>query len=327
MDERAGSGAQMGGAAQPREVTPQLATAGGRLEAGTWFFERKLDGMRCLTHVEGDLVRLQSRQGRPYADRFPGVSAGVRQQARADLIADGELVTFEDGATSFPHLQQLLARRGPIETGAWLYVFDLLWLDGQDLRSLPLSERKLLLEGALTFAEEPLRFTAHEEAAHVSQDALLTEACERGWEGLIAKRPTAAYRGGRSRAWRKLPCLSRGGFTVAGWTVGKRTGFAALLLARETPDGLRYVGKVGSGFDARHRRALEGFFEQIGRPTPAILGAPTDRDIRWVEPVLTVLIDHLGWTPGGSLRQPRFVSVVVDAPGDVGRAGTDDQPR
>lgn len=326
MSERAGPGAQIGAARQPREVTPQLATAAGRLEAGTWFFERKLDGMRCLIHVEGGLVRLQSRQGRPYADRFPRLSAAVRQQANADLIADGELVTFEDGATSFPHLQQLLARRGPIETGAWLYVFDLLWLAGRDVRALPLSERKPLLEVAFTF-DEPVRLTAHQVAAHDRQDALLAEACERGWEGLIAKRPTAIYRGGRSRAWRKLPCLSRDGFIVAGWTPGKRSGFGALLLARPTPAGPCYVGKVGSGFDARHRRALEGFLEQIERPTPALLDPPAERGIRWVEPVLTVLVDYLGWTPGGSLRQPRFISVVADPEGDVGPAGRGDHPR
>lgn len=318
MNERASSGTHIGGAPQPREVTPQLATAGGRLEAGTWSFEPKLDGMRCLIHVEGGHVRLQSRQGRPYADRFPRITAGVRQQARADLIADGELVTFNDGATSFPHLQQLLARRGPIESGAWLYVFDLLWLAGRDLRPLPLSEREPLLEGALTFGE-PIRPTQHQVAPHDRQDALLAEACEGGWEGLIAKRPAAAYRGGRSRAWRKLPCLSRGGFAVVGWTPGRRSGFGALLLAHATPGGLRYVGKVGSGFDARHRLALEGFFAQIERATPAILDPPADRDIRWVEPVLTVVVDHLGWTPGGSLRQPRFISVVTDPPGDLSR--------
>lgn len=325
--ERAGSEAQTARAPQPREVTPQLATAGGRLEAGTWFFERKLDGMRCLIHVEGGLVRLQSREGRPYADRLPGLTAGVRQQARADLIADGELVMFADGATSFPHLQRLLARRGPIETGVWLYVFDLLWLAGRDLRPLPLQERKALLDDALAF-DEPVRPTPHQVAGHDRQDALLAEACARGWEGLVAKRPTAAYRGGRSRAWRKLPCLSRAGFIVCGWTEGTRSGFGALLLARETPAGLRHVGKVGSGFDARHRRSLEGFFAQIERPAPAGLDPPADRrGVHWVEPVLGVLVDHLGWTPGGMLRQPRFIAVVDDPAQDTGRTGTADQPR
>ncbi len=315
MSERAGSGPRTGETTQPREVTPQLATAGGRLESGRWFFERKLDGIRGLVHVEGERVRLRSRQGRPYADRLPRIAAAVGEQAAADLIADGELVTFEDGVTSFPHLQRLLARRAPIETGVWLFVFDLLWLAGRDLRPLPLSERKPRLEDALAF-EGPLRFTAHRVAAHDRQDALLAEACEQRWEGLIAKRPTAAYRGGRSRAWRKLPCLSRDSFVVAGWTAGSRTGFGALLLGRPTPAGLRYVGKVGSGFDDRHRRALEGFLERIERPAPALLDAPDDRGIHWVEPVLTVLVEYLGWTPGGSLRQPRFISVVADPPED-----------
>jgi bifunctional non-homologous end joining protein LigD len=326
VSERARSGPRIGAAPQPREVTPQLATAAGPLEAGEWYFERKLDGIRCLVHVEHGVVRLQSRQGQPYAGRLPHLAAAVGQRAAADLIADGELVTFEDGITSFPHLQRLLARRGAVETGVWLYVFDLLWLAGQDLRPLPLNERKPLLARALEF-DGPLRPTAHEVAAHDRQDDLLAEACERRWEGLIAKRPTAAYRGGRSRAWRKLPCLSRDRFVVGGWTDGSRAGFGALLLGRPTPDGLCYVGKVGSGFDARHRRALEGFLERIERPSPSFLDPPDDRGIHWVEPVLTVLVEYLGWTPGGSLRQPRFVSVVTEPEGDPGAVRSQDQPR
>lgn len=326
MRERARSGSGAGETPQPREISPQLATAGGRLEAGTWFFERKLDGIRCLVHVEGGVARLQSRQGQPYAARLPRLAAAAGQQASADLIADGELVTFEGGITSFPRLQQLLGRRGPIDTEVWLYVFDLLWFAGRDLRPLPLSERKPQLEDALTF-DGPLRLTAQQVAAHDRQDALLAEACEQGWEGLIAKRPTAAYRGGRSRAWRKLPCLSRDGFVVGGWTAGSRTGFGALLLGRPTPEGLRYVGKVGSGFDDRHRRALEGFLVRIERPAPPFLDAPDDRGTHWVEPVLTVRVEYLGWTSGGKLRQPRFVSVVADPPQALGGAGTADRPR
>lgn len=326
MSERGGSGPGLAAARQPRDVAPQLATAGGRLEPGTWFFERKLDGMRCLIHVQDGLVRLQSRQGRPYADRLPHISAAVGQQAATDLIADGELVTFADGSTSFPHLQQLLARRGTVETGVWLYVFDLLWLADQDLRPLPLSDRKPLLERALAF-DGPLRPTAHRVADHGRQDALLAEACELGWEGLIAKRPLAGYRGGRSRAWRKLPCLSQDRFVVGGWTAGTRSGFGALLLGRPTPDGLHYVGKVGSGFDTRHRRALGGFLDRIERRTPPFLDPPQERGVHWVEPVLTVQVQYLGWTLGGSLRQPRFLSVVADPPGDLGGAAGTDQPR
>ncbi|MFO7960247.1 MAG: non-homologous end-joining DNA ligase [Nitriliruptoraceae bacterium] len=324
MSERARSGSRIERTGQPREITPQLATAGGRLEVGTWFFERKLDGIRCLVHVEDGIVRLQSRQGRPYADRLPHVAGAVARQASGDLIADGELVTFENGVTSFPRLQQLLAGSRAVETGVWLYVFDLLWLAGRDLRPLPLTERKPLLEGALAF-DGPLHPTAHEAAAHDRQDALLAEACQRDWEGLIAKRPTAPYRGGRSRAWRKLPCLSREEFVVGGWTAGSRSGLGALLLGRETPAGLSYVGKVGSGFDARHRQALEGFFGQITRASTPFVDPPEERGVRWVEPVLTVLVEYLGWTPGGKLRQPRFVSVVADPAGDPDRGRTDER--
>lgn len=301
-------------APRPEEVSLQLATAGGRLEAGNWFFERKLDGVRCLVHVVDGVVQLHSRQGRPYETRLPTLNAAVRAQASTDLIADGELVALEDGVTSFPLLQRLLARSDPVVAGVYLYVFDLLWLADRDLRPLPLDDRKVLLDGALSF-DDPLRHTAYRPAAHDRQDALLAEACGHGWEGLIAKRPTAPYRGGRSRAWRKLPCLSEGAFAVAGWTEGRRRGVGALLLARRTPGGLRYVGKVGSGFDDRHRQALAGFLEQVERATPAVLDPPDDRGIRWVQPVLTVRVEHLGWTQGGRLRQPRFLSVVYEPDG------------
>lgn len=313
MSDRARSGSPIRGASQPREIAPQLATPGGRLEAGTWFFERKLDGIRCLLHLEDGVPRLQSRNGRPYAQRLPGVADAVARQASTDLIADGELVTFEDGVTSFPRLQQLLTRPGPVDTGVWLYVFDLLWSTGRDLRSSPLQERKQRLEQALAF-DGPVRCTAHQVADHDRQDALLAAACQRGWEGLIAKRPTAPYRSGRSRAWRKLPCLTRGRFVVVGWTTGARAGVGALLLGLPGREGLRYVGKVGSGFDDRHREVLETFLPRIERGTPVLIDAPGDRHVHWVEPVVEVLVDHLGWTPGGRLRQPRFVGVHTEEP-------------
>lgn len=323
MSGRTGSRPWVGEGSQPHEITPQLATAGGRLEPGDWFFERKLDGMRCLIYAQGGHVRLRSRHGRSYADRLPHLSTAGQWQASGDLIADGELVSFEDGSTSFPHLQRLLARGAT--DAVWLYIFDLLWLAGRDLRPLPLSQRKPLLDATLSF-EGPLRLTAHQLAAHDRQDALLAAACEQGWEGLIAKRPMASYRPGRSRAWRKLPCLSQDRFVVGGWTPGRHAGFGALLLGRTAPGGLSYVGKVGSGFDARHRRALEGFFERIDRRTPAFVNPPDEPGVHWVAPVLPVLVEYLGWTPGGRLRQPRFLSAVADPTGGPGRAGTEDQP-
>jgi bifunctional non-homologous end joining protein LigD len=300
-------------APQPREVEPQLAVSSTPLEASEWLYERKLDGVRCLVHVAGDEVRLQSRHHHPYAARFPELVEAVRASAREDLVADGEIVAFDGEATSFGRLQTRIAsERARTEVGVHLYLFDLIHLGGHDLRPVPLEERKPLLHRALRFAD-PLRFTDHERAPIDQQPRLLEQACARGWEGLIAKAPRARYRSGRSTAWRKLPCLFREDLAVVGFTPASRSriGFGALLLGKEEAGHRRYVGKVGTGFDEAHLTTIRTFLERIEIATPPVIDPPRERGARWVEPVVHVRVAFTGWTAAGRLRHPRFLHVVV----------------
>ena len=310
--------------AQPDDIEPQLASAAPP-GAGTWLFERKLDGIRMLLHVQDGEVRLQSRNDQPYAARLPGLAQAVAAAASVDLVADAELVAHDGEVTSFSLLQARLGSSGHArDTPLNLYLFDVLHLDGYDLRAVPLLERKELLREAISFVD-PLRFTEHVTATTAQSADLLDRACDRGWEGLIAKDPRSRYRSGRTQAWRKLPCLRTDAFVVGGFTRpgGSRAGFGALHLGYHDEHGdLRYAGKVGTGFGEQQLAVLQDFFARIEAPDPPFVDPPRDRDSRWVRPIVVVEVTYTEWTAAGRLRHPRFLAVLTDrAPQDVGRAG------
>ena len=142
-----------------------------------WIFERKLDGIRCIAIRDGGPVKLLSRNDLSLNGRYPGVAAALDAQERSRFVVDGEVVAYEGAQTSFQRL-------GHPGASIFYYVFDVLWLDGEDVRSRPLRERKLLLRDALSF-EDPIRLTAYRNEAG---EAMFEEACRKGWEGVIAKR-------------------------------------------------------------------------------------------------------------------------------------------
>lgn len=307
--------------AHPYNVEPQLATSGPLPTSQQWMFERKLDGIRILIHVSGGQVRLQSRNHQPYADRFPELTAALATATSEDFIADAEVVAHDGEATSFPLLQTRLgragtARRPPVQ----LYVFDLLYIAGHDLRAAPLSARKDVLAEMMSF-HGPVRFTEHVLANPQRATSLLDDACRRGWEGLIGKDPASRYRSGRSPAWRKLPCLRADAFVVGGFTQprGARSGFGALHVGYHDGSGdLRYAGKVGAGFDDQHLSMMRSYLDRIEMPSTPFADPPRDRDARWVQPLIVVEVVYIEWTASGRLRHPRFREVLADvAPEDV----------
>src|SRR5215210_6291930 len=164
-----------------------------------WIFERKLDGIRCLAVRDGSGVSLMSRTARRMNDQFPELVRALEADPARDFIADGEIVAFEGSVTSFARLQQRARRRVPV----FLYVFDLPRHDGEDLRPLPLRERKARLRRALEFSG-PIRFNPHRKGEHGEE--LYHEACRKGREGVIAERADSPYHGGRARDWLKLKC-------------------------------------------------------------------------------------------------------------------------
>jgi DNA ligase D-like protein (predicted ligase) len=302
----------------PKWTEPMLATlTDERFSAPDWIFERKLDGERCLAFRRKSRLHLLSRNTQVLDDTYPELVEALSAQPDAHFIADAEVVAFRGGLTSFARLQGRMGIRDPDEARAsgikvYLYLFDLLYLDRYDLTDLPLRTRKGLLRRRFEFAD-PLRFAAHRNR---DGEAYYAQACDRGWEGLIAKRADSPYVHGRSRHWLKFKCVARQGLVIAGYTdpQGSRTGFGALLLGYYEDKALRYAGKVGTGFDEQTLKSLSERLARHGRETCPYAEEPpeTGGEVHWVEPELVAEIGFTEWTGAGRLRHPRFIGLRRD---------------
>jgi bifunctional non-homologous end joining protein LigD len=275
-----------------------------------WIFERKLDGIRCIAVRSGETVRLLSRNDLSLNGRYPELVTALEAEPCDRFAVDGEVVAFDGAQTSFARLAQRGHRRVPV----FLYVFDLVWLDGHDVRDLPLRTRKRLLRAALRF-EDGVRLTPYRNEAG---EALFAEACRRGWEGVIAKRADSPYRATRSRDWLKFKCDKGQELVIGGFTApkGSRTEFGALLLGYHDRDALRYAGKVGTGFDHETLRDLGAKLRSLAREEPPFADAVAirERAVTWVEPELVAQVAFTEWTGAGRLRHPRFLGLRDDKP-------------
>jgi bifunctional non-homologous end joining protein LigD len=273
-----------------------------------WIFERKLDGIRCIAACTPAGVDLRSRNDLSLNGRYPEIATALRAQAGARFVIDGEVVAFDGAQTSFA----ALARRGQRAVAVFLYVFDILWLDGYDVRPLGLLTRKRLLRGAVSF-DDPLRYTTYRKA---DGEALFAQACRKGWEGLIAKRAQSPYRSSRSKDWLKFKCEHGQELVVGGYTEprGSRTEFGALLLGTYDGDVLRYAGKVGTGFDHETLRELGRQLRALRRADPPFVDATAikERGVTWTEPRLVAQVGFTEWTRDGRLRHPRFLGLRDD---------------
>lgn len=287
---------------------------GERFSDPTWIFEPKLDGIRCLAFVRGGAVRLVSRNRKVLDDAYPEVAAALAGLGR-DAVLDGEIVALSAGVSSFQRLQQRSGLRGADAAASRVrvhyYVFDLLHLDGRDVRPLPLLERKQLLRSVLRPAG-PVRLTPFRRN---SGEAYYRAACRRGLEGVIAKRAAARYTGGRSADWLKFKCVNEQEFVVGGYTdpQGSRTGLGALLVGYYDHGALRFAGKVGTGFRADVLTRLSARLVRLGRVTsPFEDYRRASPATHWVRPAMVVQLGFQEWTSGGRLRQPRFLGVRED---------------
>jgi DNA ligase D-like protein (predicted ligase) len=276
-----------------------------------WIFERKLDGVRCLAHRDGGgAVRLLSRTDRNMNGDYPELVKALESEPCQDFVVDGEVVAFgPHGVTSFSRLQ----RRGRERVPVFLYLFDLLRLDGRDVRDLPLRKRKAELRRALTF-DGPVRYTPHRNERG---EEMFEQACRKGLEGVIAKRADSPYRSTRSSDWRKLKCHAEQELVIGGYTApqGSRTDFGALLVGYWDDGDLRYAGKVGTGFDHETLRELGQRLRDLERPDPPFADVdPIPRGTHWVEPELVGQIGFTEWTRDGRLRHPRFLGLRTDKP-------------
>ncbi len=304
----------------PQEAEPMLAESREEPFSGPgWIFELKYDGFRMRAARESREARLLYRSGRDATALYPEIARALVTLPHEALLLDGEVAVLDrDGRPSFQELQRrALLSRGPdiaraaAERPATLFAFDLLALDGFDLRPLPLVKRKEILARILPRAG-PIRYADH--VAERGED-LFREARTRGIEGMVAKRADAPYRSGRSPAWVKVRADRTGDFAVVGFTAprGERAGLGALHLACAGDEGLVYAGSVGTGFTQEDLTALHQRLSMRVRGEPPCSGpAPRGRGNTWVEPELVCEVRYLEWTEEGLLRQPVFLRLRED---------------
>jgi bifunctional non-homologous end joining protein LigD len=281
-----------------------------------WLFERKLDGIRCGLVRHAGAVLLLSRSGELLNGGYPELVDAI-ELPEPNLLADGEIVAFEHGRISFARLQQRMQIRDPERArrsgvAVFLYLFDLLELDGCDLRSRPLLERKRALRGAIAWSGR-IRFTPHRVGDGVGA---YRYACAHEWEGIVAKRADSPYSPRRSGDWLKIKCSRRQELVIGGWTPGHgaRQRLGALLVGYWDGVLLRYAGKVGTGFDAAEVDRLADELERRERPTSPFADDDLPRRARWAEPELVAEIEFSEWTRGGKLRHPRYRGLRFDKP-------------
>jgi bifunctional non-homologous end joining protein LigD len=311
----------------PRAAVPQPALATlshDRFWESGWVFERKLDGQRVLAVRDASGARLYSRSGRDVTGAFPEVAEALAEQEATGFVVDGEVVAFEGSRTSFARLQPRIqvsdperARRSGV--AVWYYVFDVLEVEGTDVRGEPLLERKRRLRHLLTW-KTPLRSTPHRVKGG---EEWFAEICRAGWEGLIAKREDATYRGGRTDAWLKFKCEAGQELVVVGWTdpEGSRIALGALLLGYHDGDDLVYAGKVGTGFSEKVLRDLHDRLSRIEMDqSPCTRGTLPRKGVHWARPELVAQVAFTEWTTAGQLRHPRYLGLRNDKnAGDVVR--------
>lgn len=258
-----------------------------RFVGPAWLFERKHDGIRLLAYRDGHDVRLFSRNRLP--QHHPEILAAIASLDIGDAILDGE-VAWDGGATLY-------------------HVFDVLWLDGQDVTALPLDERRRLLDrlplGAPLHRVEPLDDPQPWELAR-----------REGWEGVVAKRRDAPYVHRRSPLWLKMKCEESQELVVGGFTdpQGARSGLGALLVGYFDGGDFVYAGRVGTGFDGQGLRDLRAELDALVVSEPPFTegsGLPRLR-AHWVRPELVVQVAFLAWTRHGKLRHSRFLGVRRD---------------
>jgi bifunctional non-homologous end joining protein LigD len=294
-----------------------------KLPEGDWLYEIKLDGYRALAFKNGKEVRLISRNNKPL--NYPQLVDALKSLPAEHVILDGEIVALDEkGRSSFQLLQVFKSsdQRVPLV----YYAFDLLFLEGKDLRKEPLSARRKLLLAVLKKAPPNIRLS---EGLRGSKEDLLRVAQEFGLEGLVAKRLNSVYESGRrSGAWVKVKLTRAQEFVIGGYILpeGNRKYFGSLLVGYNSSDGLRFAGRVGTGFSEKLLASVDAQLQKLKQSTCPFINLPEKtkgrwglgitpavmKRCQWAKPVLVAQVKFTEWTLDDQLRQPVFLGLRTD---------------
>jgi bifunctional non-homologous end joining protein LigD len=270
-----------------------------------WLHEIKFDGYRTQLHLHNAKPKAFTRRGNDWSKRFKYLMSDLVMMPTRECIIDGEAVVQDArGLTDFGALQDDLAKGG--SDRIVYFAFDLLYLDGHDLRRVSLFDRKRLLSDLMGKTRNRLHFSAHEEGGGAT---MFKRACQLGLEGVVSKRAAAPYVSGRSNAWAKVTCRKRETFFVAGLAYNNRK-FEGIYLARQ--DDLSYAGKVENGFTLQSQRELEKKAKSLATRTSPLSTRVTKPKAHWLKPEVLVEVEYRALTGEGKLRHPSFKGIRED---------------
>ncbi|MDD2103171.1 DNA ligase D [Pseudomonas putida] len=302
----------------PDQIKPELATLVEKAPGGEWSYEVKFDGYRIMARIDHDEVKLFTRNGHDWTHKLPGQAKALAGLGLESAWLDGEMVVAdEQGVPDFQALQNAFeaGRSGNI----LYYLFDMPYLNGVDLREVPVEERRAALSTVLKTSKDPLlRFS---ESFGEDPEALLNSACQMQMEGLIGKRLGSPYVSRRSSDWVKLKCKHRQEFVIVGFTdpKGSRSAFGALLLGLHDKDSgeLRYAGKVGTGFTEATLNSIHEQLKPLKTKKPAVVNPPSGAEfkaVHWLKPSLLAEVAFAEMTKDGSVRHAVFHGLRNDKP-------------
>jgi bifunctional non-homologous end joining protein LigD len=310
------SGAQR--SPMPQSVAPMMGSLVDRPPSGDeWLYEIKWDGVRALCFIENQQVRIFSRSGHRCEQQYPEMSVLPHYVDAETVILDGEIAVLDEkGRSSFNMIQPRISVSDPNtiahlarSTPATIFLFDVLYLDGYDLRGVPLEQRKSLLKEILEPTDQ-IRYSDHFIA---NGEAMLEAARQNGLEGILAKRRDSKYEGRRSHSWLKIKATSQQEFVIGGFTHGEREHFSSLVLGLYQGDKLTHAGQVGTGFNDKSLKEIYARLQPLITSKNPFTGAvKMPREVTWVKPELVCEIKYLEFTPDGLLRAPVFLGLRTD---------------